>query len=132
MDVKFEGENVVRHLDITTHNHASPTPNTAPWPFQDGQAMSSDTKCAGDKAKKDAACAGKEEPHCPGVLKRSPESLKKEIKKSPSKRAADVRVLNMPSLPAGQSRSSLAAPAATKEANQDDCVKASRCHLKTL
>ncbi|MFB1031784.1 MAG: DUF4150 domain-containing protein, partial [Thauera sp.] len=23
MDVKIEGENVVRHLDITTHNHAS-------------------------------------------------------------------------------------------------------------
>src|SRR5687768_7049448 len=22
MDVKFEGENVVRHLDLTTHNHA--------------------------------------------------------------------------------------------------------------
>ncbi len=31
MDVKFEGENVVRHLDMTTHNHASPTPNTPPW-----------------------------------------------------------------------------------------------------
>ena len=25
MDVKFEGENVVRHLDMTTHNHASST-----------------------------------------------------------------------------------------------------------
>src|SRR4051812_27390538 len=24
MDVKFEGENVVRNLDLTTHNHASP------------------------------------------------------------------------------------------------------------
>lgn len=23
MDVKFEGENVVRHLDLTTHNHAA-------------------------------------------------------------------------------------------------------------
>src|SRR5882757_4495816 len=23
MDVQFEGENVVRHLDLTTHNHAS-------------------------------------------------------------------------------------------------------------
>ena len=27
MDVKFEGENVVRHLDMTTHNHASTTLN---------------------------------------------------------------------------------------------------------
>jgi hypothetical protein len=29
MDVKFEGENVVRHLDMTTHNHASPQSNGA-------------------------------------------------------------------------------------------------------
>jgi hypothetical protein len=31
MDVKFEGENVVRHLDLTTHNHGSEPPNTIPW-----------------------------------------------------------------------------------------------------
>lgn len=35
MDVKFEGENAVRNLDMTTHNHGSPT-NTGPWPFIDG------------------------------------------------------------------------------------------------
>lgn len=34
MDVKVEGENTVRHLDMTTHNHGSPT-NTGPWPFLD-------------------------------------------------------------------------------------------------
>jgi 5-methylcytosine-specific restriction endonuclease McrA len=35
MDVKAEGENVVRHLDITTHNHASDGPNTPPMPHID-------------------------------------------------------------------------------------------------
>ena len=36
MDVKFEGENAVRHLDKTTNNHGSPTANEAiPWPFVD-------------------------------------------------------------------------------------------------
>lgn len=30
MDVKVEGENVVRHLDMTTHNHGSPITNTPP------------------------------------------------------------------------------------------------------
>lgn len=35
MNVKFEGENVVRHLDMTTHNHASPTTNTPPWLYKD-------------------------------------------------------------------------------------------------
>ena len=37
MDVKIEGENVVRHLDITTHNHASMPGNSPPMPHTDGQ-----------------------------------------------------------------------------------------------
>jgi len=45
MDVKFEGENVVRHLDMTTHNHGSPQPNTPPTPHQ--------SKSASGGAKKD-------------------------------------------------------------------------------
>jgi hypothetical protein len=32
MDVKIEGENVVRHLDVTTHNHSNPANEFAPWP----------------------------------------------------------------------------------------------------
>jgi hypothetical protein len=33
MDVKIESENVVRHLDMTTHNHGCPTANdSATWP----------------------------------------------------------------------------------------------------
>ena len=35
MDVKFEGENVVRHLDMTTHNHASTTLNAGTTVFLD-------------------------------------------------------------------------------------------------
>lgn len=38
MDVKVEGENVVRHLDITTHNHASMPGNSPPMPHMDGMA----------------------------------------------------------------------------------------------
>jgi hypothetical protein len=37
MDVKFEGENVVRHLDLMTHNHASLPGNTPTWPYFDSQ-----------------------------------------------------------------------------------------------
>jgi Toxin PAAR-like domain len=43
MDVKFEGENVVRHLDMTTHNHGSPQPNTGPTPHQ-SKASSAQTE----------------------------------------------------------------------------------------
>jgi 5-methylcytosine-specific restriction endonuclease McrA len=35
MDVKFEGENVPRHLDLTGHNEASDPPNAPPWPYVD-------------------------------------------------------------------------------------------------
>ena len=36
MDVKVEGENVVRHLDLTTNNHASMPGNSPPMPHIDG------------------------------------------------------------------------------------------------
>jgi hypothetical protein len=53
MDVKFEGENVVRHLDLTTGNHACPTPNQpAPWPHASKQAVAKGGKC-NKKAPKD-------------------------------------------------------------------------------
>lgn len=38
MNVKVEGKNVARHLDMTTHNHGSTT-NTAPWLYADRMAM---------------------------------------------------------------------------------------------
>ena len=31
-DVNIEGKNVVRHLDMTTHNHGSPANEAIPWP----------------------------------------------------------------------------------------------------
>lgn len=45
MDVKFEGENVVRHLDMTTHNHASFPSNTTPWPYADAMAFGPGGPC---------------------------------------------------------------------------------------
>ena len=40
MDVKFEGENVDRHLDMTTNNHGSPANEAIPWAFLDAMAIS--------------------------------------------------------------------------------------------
>jgi len=40
MDVKVEGENVDRHLDLTTNNHASKPGDTPTWPFVDSQGPS--------------------------------------------------------------------------------------------
>ena len=40
MDVKFEGENVPRHLDLMGHNEQSDPTNTPPWPYVDSMAPS--------------------------------------------------------------------------------------------
>jgi hypothetical protein len=45
MDVMIEGENVVRHMDMTTHNHASPVANTPPQIFAARMAMANIKGC---------------------------------------------------------------------------------------
>ena len=58
MDVKFEGENVVRHFDLTTHNHASVPGNSPPWSYIDEVAQSSDEspcKTDAENAKRETA-----------------------------------------------------------------------------
>jgi hypothetical protein len=44
MDVMVEGENVVRHFDLTTHNHGSDPGNTAPWMYTDSMGMQVNNK----------------------------------------------------------------------------------------
>jgi hypothetical protein len=56
MDVKVEGKNVVRHMDLTTHNHSSFPGNSPTWPFLDSAAFAGTGPC------KDVAKAVKK--HC--------------------------------------------------------------------
>jgi hypothetical protein len=56
MDVKIEGENAVRHLDLTTSNHASDPGDTPPWPYIDSMSVSSDP-CADEKSAEQTACS---------------------------------------------------------------------------
>ena len=55
MDVKIEGENVVRNLDMTTHNHGSNS-NTAPWSYFDRMANAPAGSCSAEKKKVDEKC----------------------------------------------------------------------------
>jgi|CXWL01.1.fsa_nt_gi hypothetical protein len=57
MDVKFEGENVDRHLDLTTNNHASLPGDTPPWPFTDSMTVDQLKNCEEDKKKEEEACS---------------------------------------------------------------------------
>jgi hypothetical protein len=56
MDVKVEGENVARHLDLTTHNHGSNANEAAPWPYIDTMAMPDNHPCKESVIREQAAC----------------------------------------------------------------------------
>jgi hypothetical protein len=59
MDVKFEGENVVRHLDLTTHNHGSKPGNSPPWAYTDAMGQSPIAECQSMADNAKTACKGK-------------------------------------------------------------------------
>lgn len=56
MDVKIEGENVVRHFDLTTHNHASSPPNSLVTVYQDMLAALP-PECGAMKSEFEAKCS---------------------------------------------------------------------------
>jgi GHH signature containing HNH/Endo VII superfamily nuclease toxin 2/Domain of unknown function (DUF4150) len=66
MDVKVEGENVVRHLDMTTHNHASPASNTATWTYADRMSMAPKGTCRDERtAVKEKCGSSDQKAKCP-------------------------------------------------------------------
>ncbi|MGD9249006.1 MAG: DUF4150 domain-containing protein [Desulfobacteraceae bacterium] len=52
MDVKVEGKNVVRHLDLATHNHASFPGSTPPWAYADESYLEDIPECCHKNFKK--------------------------------------------------------------------------------
>ena len=57
MDVKIEGCNVDRHLDLTVHNEQSSPPNSPPWPYID--EMSAGTSGVSPKSAPRCKCCGR-------------------------------------------------------------------------
>ncbi len=64
MDVKMEGDNVARHLDMVTHNHGSLPANTPPWLYNDSMAVANIEGCKEDREKASDACAGQQPDKC--------------------------------------------------------------------
>jgi len=57
MDVKFEGENVPRNLDLTLHNEMCDPANTPPWPYIDSMAAGTgEDPCEEEKEREQSAC----------------------------------------------------------------------------
>jgi len=64
MNVRIEGENAVRMMDITTHNHGSFPGNSPTWPYIDEMAFSANSKhpCASLARNLENSCASKAQP----------------------------------------------------------------------
>ena len=58
MNVHVEGENVVRTLDLTTHNHGSFPGDTPVWPYLDATSVATASgPCSDEITKEKAACS---------------------------------------------------------------------------
>jgi hypothetical protein len=107
MDVLIEGENVVRNLDMTTHNQASVPSQTAPWPYVDEATTPGiQNKCKKDMKREEKQCKEAGDP-CAGELASKPPS-------GPGSTRASV-------LPIATKKSEAAA--------KDKCINARRCRL---
>lgn len=110
MDVKIEGQNAVRHLDLTTNNHASMPGDTPVWPYLDESAIGDeDHVCAGDIKKEKDACSDYK-PHGP---------------KNPCVKS----VLGITGKPSGSTDSGQADRLGDKAA-ANECLAARRCALQ--
>lgn len=107
MDVKFEGKNVVRHLDLTTHNHNSQIGNESiPWPHVDTMTVEMQKACKEDIEKEKKACENYSPYSDPESDVCSDAGLDGKITKSKS--WADDK---------------------SKKAKANDCIQARRCRL---
>ena len=64
MDVKFESENVDRHLDLTTDNHGSPANEAVPWTFLDNMSTTVEQACKTQVENLKNACKGQKTTKC--------------------------------------------------------------------
>lgn len=127
MNVKFEAENVVRHLDLTTHNHASPPGNTAPWTYADRMAFADGiSQCSGEKDRAEKACGDTSKKMiCPDIsaLQTASKARKQAKDKAGDNFQSDPEYLKRHAEVQGHYG------ALAKTMNDDPCQKAMRCFL---
>lgn len=71
MDVKFEGKNAVRHLDLTTNNHGSDPGDTPPWPYASSSAIGTIPDCEEDNKRVNEDCRTSKPPKCTQKCKKA-------------------------------------------------------------
>lgn len=119
MDTKIEGQNIVRHLDLTTHNHMSQPPNTPPIAYADRMALLQLSDCAAEQSEIEKECDPPE-----------------EKAKCPDTRAVDAAIAFRDALPTGSSDRGLANEVVnhTKEqyagqVRDNKCLNALQCAM---
>jgi uncharacterized protein DUF4150/HNH/endonuclease VII toxin of polymorphic toxin system len=130
MDVKIEGENVVRNLDMTTHNHASPPNGAAPMVHQAAMSLAKFDNCKKEADEIEKKCGGEKPPKpCPGALGMT---IKKGGASSATGKIKDAfrkRGLSEDQIKAKNPYTRLSKASAVVAENSD-CVKAMRCLLR--
>jgi hypothetical protein len=134
MDVKYEGENVVRHLDLTTHNHASMPTNAPPQVHTALMAMAMISECTEavskvedecDPWEEKARCPEEQEARIDRALAASTATKNRLLGSGVSAHAVD----NHPAFQASRRRVNDEYMAYTGELSKNKCRKAMRCLL---
>jgi len=135
MDVKFEGENVVRNMDMTTHNHGSNT-NTAPWSYLDRMGNAPAGSCSEEKKKVDEECPKAKDnknakPHCPPTKRLDAaynnwEKVRKRNKKAGMTKTESRR---SDSYKKARDRTKAAVDDHGERMKKNDCQQALRCFM---
>jgi hypothetical protein len=138
MDVKVEGENVVRNLDMTTHNHGSGATGAAPMTHVAAIALSQFSNCGKEAGEVQTRCGDQGHPPCPGALGVSVENQQKEWvreqkKAKPKRLAIDTEAAmkdHKPNVDVDESATLNAGRMAEQDADSSPCAKAMKCLLR--
>jgi hypothetical protein len=133
MDVKVEGENVVRNLDMTTHNHASPANGAVPTVHVASAALGQFKKCGAEAEKVQKSCSGDPKPEpCPGILGVPIKSGGSTSAVGQIKGVFAGRGLSTDAVKAKKPLSKLARASTTvaEKSKKAECTRAMRCVLR--
>jgi hypothetical protein len=133
MDVKVEGENAVRHLDMTTHNHASPLGNeSVPWPYVDRMELIQVPGCEKERKKIDDECGNpldKNKATCPNSSAVDAAKAEHEAAKAmPQETAEDCKARDK-AKDVAQQKLNRAHEYYEADIQGNECTKALRCAL---
>lgn len=127
MNVKFESKNVVRHMDLMTHNHGSQPGNTMTWTYADRMAYAKGlSQCDDERTRAKDACGDtSKKVVCPDIS-----ALKKaSAARAAAKKKAGDKFKDNADYQSRHQEVQREFSALAEKINNDPCQKALRCFL---